>query len=93
LKYCNVAIHVDALQTCSKKEYKLEIFLANYWDKLQDLTIKSKKTIPFLSLSYMQTSTYLRPKILNALKPGIELFKGAPLNKNLPLFLCLLIRN
>jgi hypothetical protein len=28
-----------------------------------------------------------------ALKPGRELFTEAPVNKNLPLFLCLLIRN
>jgi hypothetical protein len=28
-----------------------------------------------------------------ALKGGSELFTGGPLNKNLPLFLCLLIRN
>jgi hypothetical protein len=29
----------------------------------------------------------------SALKPGSELFTEAPVNKNLPLFLCLLIRN
>jgi hypothetical protein len=30
---------------------------------------------------------------VSRLKPGRELFTEAPVNKNLPLFLCLLIKN
>jgi hypothetical protein len=40
-----------------------------------------------------QHPTLLPLPIRSRLKPGRELFTEAPVNKNLPLFLCLLIRN